>query len=244
MLAEQGIAHEWLSAGEAAQRWPGMVFEGRVLHQPDRSGRVHAEHAVAALTAAAVGHGALVRHRARVTRVAVRGEHQVDVLTEQDVVRARRVVVAAGAWTQSLVGGLVPLPPLRVVQERAASFPVLGALPCGVCPKDWPAFVHHAATDTYGLPSPGEGVVVGAAARADLARLRDHVRRWLPGADAERPNPIAWTATYTPDARFVLDRCGPVVVGTGSAAHGFTFAPTFGRALADLAVGARIPAAS
>jgi sarcosine oxidase len=70
------------------------------------------------------------------------------------------------------------------------------------------------------------------------------VRRWLPGADAERPNPIGWTATYTPDARFVLDRYGPVVVGTGSAEHGFTFAPTFGRALADLAVGARIRAAS
>ena len=47
--------------------------------------------------------------------------------------------------------------------------------------------------------------------------------------------------TLTPDRDFVLDRVPgheSVVVGLG-AAHGFKFAPTFGRLLADLATGER-----
>jgi sarcosine oxidase len=47
--------------------------------------------------------------------------------------------------------------------------------------------------------------------------------------------------TLTPDRDFVLDRVPghpAVVVGLG-AAHGFKFAPTLGRLLADLATGER-----
>jgi glycine/D-amino acid oxidase-like deaminating enzyme len=38
-----------------------MRFDGPVLHQPDGAGRIDADHAVAALTAAAQGHGAHIR---------------------------------------------------------------------------------------------------------------------------------------------------------------------------------------
>ena len=47
--------------------------------------------------------------------------------------------------------------------------------------------------------------------------------------------------TLTPDRDFVIDRVPgheAVVVGLG-AAHGFKFAPTFGRLLADLVTGER-----
>ncbi|MEU7875287.1 FAD-dependent oxidoreductase [Dactylosporangium sp. NPDC049140] len=42
--------------------------------------------------------------------------------------------------------------------------------------------------------------------------------------------------TTTPDANFVPDRHGPLVVATGFSGHGFKFTPAIGRILADLAL--------
>ncbi|EFC82662.1 FAD-dependent oxidoreductase [Parafrankia sp. EUN1f] len=136
-LARAGVAREWLSPAEAADRWPGLRFDARVLFHPG-SGRLHADRSVAALQAAAVKQGALVRHHARVTAVTVRGDADVEIVLDAagassglataaadglvDRYRARRVVIAAGAWTQALLGGLLPLPPLRVTQEQPAYF--------------------------------------------------------------------------------------------------------------------------
>jgi sarcosine oxidase len=68
--------------------------------------------------------------------------------------------------------------------------------------------------------------------------LQEYVATWLPGLDHTRPDPISCTYTSTPDAGFVLERVGPIVVGAGFSGHGFTFAPAVGRVLADLATGA------
>ena len=69
------------------------------------------------------------------------------------------------------------------------------------------------------------------------ARLADFVRGLLP--DAGPPvRSLRCQYTLTPDRDFVLSTVPgheSVVVGLG-AAHGFKFAPTFGRLLADLAV--------
>jgi sarcosine oxidase len=68
-----------------------------------------------------------------------------------------------------------------------------------------------------------------------LARLSAHVHAMLPSAG--RPvRSIRCQYTLTPDRDFVLSSLPDrpeVVVGLG-AAHGFKFAPTFGRLLADL----------
>jgi glycine/D-amino acid oxidase-like deaminating enzyme len=79
--------------------------------------------------------------------------------------------------------------------------------------------------------------VASAAAPGQLARLQEYVRRWLPGLDAESPQPVSCTYTSTPTGEFVLDRLGPVVVAAGFSGHGFTAAPAIGRLLADLALG-------
>jgi sarcosine oxidase len=71
-----------------------------------------------------------------------------------------------------------------------------------------------------------------------LAVLIDGVRRLLPGLD---PEPVATERCIydnSPDADFVLDRVGNVVVGCGTSGHGFKFGPLLGELLADLAEGA------
>jgi len=173
-------------------------------------------------------------------------------------VHARAAVVAAGAWTADVLGDAVRLPPLRVTQEQPAHFRPLSA------ELDWPAFTSDPDPAegwpgaVYGLLSPGEGVKVGfhgtgaevhpdrrdfAAEPAQLSRLQEYVRRWLPGLDAEHPELISCTYTSTPTGEFVLDRIGPVVVAAGFSGHGFKSAPAVGRLLADLALGAPVEAA-
>jgi sarcosine oxidase len=71
-------------------------------------------------------------------------------------------------------------------------------------------------------------------------RLARHVRSLLP-ASGSPVRSVRCQYTLTPDRDFVLSAVPghpSVVVGLG-AAHGFKFAPTFGRLLADLAVDGR-----
>src|SRR4051794_10722676 len=56
-LAAHGATSEILPAAEAAERWPGMHFEGPVLFQPD-AGRVDADATVLALPRRAAELGA------------------------------------------------------------------------------------------------------------------------------------------------------------------------------------------
>ncbi|KGM01034.1 FAD-dependent oxidoreductase, partial [Cellulomonas cellasea] len=42
----RGVPHAWVPAAEAAERWPGLRFEGDVLHEPATAGRLHADRAV------------------------------------------------------------------------------------------------------------------------------------------------------------------------------------------------------
>ncbi|MDT7553415.1 MAG: sarcosine oxidase [Pseudonocardiales bacterium] len=251
VLAEHDVRHEWLDPDRAALMWPGMRFAGPVLHQPDRAGRINADLAVAAFTAAARSHGAQIRRPLTVTGIDVDGADLVRVRTSEGAISARRVVIAAGAWTTRLLDGLVAHPPLRVTQEQPAYFPFRDALPCVARAEDWPSFIHHVGDGgVYGLTDPCGEVKVGlhgtgpecdpdrrtfAPEPDGLQRLQDYVATWLPGLDAGRPTPVSCTYTSTPDAEFVVERSGPVVVGAGFSGHGFKHAPAVGQILADLA---------
>lgn len=258
-LRSRGIAHEWLDPAEAAERWPGLRFEGPVLHEGATAGRLHADRAVEALQRAAGTHGAVVRHRTRVLELRIEGD-VVRVLGEGVDLLARRAVVAAGAWTGGLLDGLLPAGwrlPLVVTQEQPAHF----ALRPGAPEEEaWPSFTHAPGSGpvrggswpsgVYGLATPGEGIKagfhgVGPVVDPDhrsyrpepgqLALLREYVSQWIPGVDPDALEPISCTYTTTPDADFILDRIGPLVIAAGFSGHGFKFTPAVGRLLADLA---------
>ncbi|TFB94597.1 FAD-dependent oxidoreductase [Cryobacterium sp. HLT2-28] len=260
-LAGAGLRAGFLSVEAAAERWPGIRFDGRVLHTPD-AGRLNADAAVRALQAAAAAAGASIRHETRVLRLEVLGDDRVRVTTEAGTIEARRAVVTVGAWTSSLLGGVLPVPRLRVTQEQPAHFALRDRSTDAAAAAEtgWPGFNHafdpaearygYWYSPVYGMYTPGQGVKAGwhgvgevtdPDARSfrpepvQLAALQRYVRDWLPGADPDACDPVSCTYTTTVDEDFVLDRVGPVVVGAGFSGHGFKFTPTVGRILADLA---------
>ncbi len=259
-LAAAGRPHEVLTPEAAADRWPGMRFEGSVVMSPD-GGRCWAERTVAAAWRAAGAAGAELRSRTPVVRMEVRGDRAVLHLPDGEV-EADVAVVAAGAWVGDLLAGLVDLPALTVEDEQPSHFRPLDPS------AEWPSFLHHRPPadgtdrplgfDAYGLLTPGEGVKVGghgttAACEPDrrtgvdpgrAAALSAYVAEWFPGLD---PRPVTTTSclfTTTPDDHFVLDRRGPLVVCSPCSGHGFKFVPAVAREVERLVSGEAQPEAA
>ena len=207
LFVERGVDHEVLDAAAAEQRWPGMRFDGPVLHQAG-GGILHADRVVAGLQQRAARQGATMLAGVRVDRISVSGQAApVELRTSAGDVRAQRLIVTAGPWAPTLLEGLVALPAITVTQEQPRFFePRDDAL-------EWPPFVHWrddagewGRYESYGLPEAGAGVKVGLHAsgppidpdQRDFApeplrdaALRRYVREWFPGLDPEQSTPIS-----------------------------------------------------
>jgi sarcosine oxidase len=238
-LATCGAAHELVDAAEARERWPGMRFEGDVVFHPD-GGRCRAHDAVRALQDRAGALGADVRFGTGLAALRTTA-HGVEVDAAGDTIRAPVAVVTAGAWVREVVGDELA-PDVHVTQEQIQHFtPRVEA--------EWPSFIHHRQPWVYGLLAPGEGVKVAEhhvgpvvdpdrrpprnqAAEAAVVR---YVEQWFPGLDPTPVHVAECLYTTTPDESFVIERRGPVVIGSPCSGHGFKFTPLIGRRLADLA---------
>ncbi|MFD7219511.1 FAD-dependent oxidoreductase [Streptomyces sp. NPDC056730] len=254
-LAAAAVAHEVLDAHEAERRWPGMRFEGPVVHHT-QGGTVDAASAVTAFLDCAVRRGATVRYGTEVRSLDAAADGVRVLLADGDTLRAERVVVAAGAWTAGLLGEHLALPPLTVTQQDTFHFPRLDP----TAPA-WPSVLHERGDGIYHLAGgrdggPGDDRKIGehysgrkttATGRDGVitprsrARVTEYVKRWLPGLD---PTPRAETSclfTFTPSEDFLLDRAGPFVVCSPCSGHGAKFAPLIGELTADLATGAGGP---
>lgn len=260
-LLPYGFDASVLPAGEAAERWPGIRFDGRVLHTTS-AGVVDGDVAVDAFRAAARVSGADVRERTRVVKVRTLGDDRVRIEAAHETpdgeepieLEARFAVVAAGAWSDRLLGRVVSLPPLAVRLRQ----PIALAVPPDTA---WPLISHvPSATDrrhrgwrgvVNALPVDGrlrlEWASTGRPVDPDSenprpdprlrSALRIYAREWLPGADVQDVIEEGVADTATSDGHFIVDRIGPLVVGTGLGDVGFTFTPAVGRMLADLAEG-------
>jgi sarcosine oxidase len=160
-------------------------------------------------------------------------------------------VVCADAWTNDVLAGLGVAIPLEVTLEQVTYF--APPRPADFAPGRLPLWIWMDDPSFYGFPCYGEQTVKaaqdcgGPAVDPDARTfdpdpgmqelLASHVRRILPGS-GEPVRSLRCLYTLTPDRDFVLSAVPgheSVVVGLGSA-HGFKFAPTIGRLLADLAV--------
>jgi sarcosine oxidase len=247
-MREVGIAFESLSAAEISARFPTFsVPEGtRGLFQ-ERGAIVPAARGTAAMQRLAVEAGATLVGSARVTAVTDHGDH-LSVVAGGTTYTCGGVVVAADAWTNQVLAGLGVEVPLTVTLEQVTYF----APPDPASYASMPLWIWMDEPSYYGFPCYGEATVKaaqdcgGPAVDPDArttdpdpemrSRLADFMGTLLPGS-GDPVRSLRCQYTLTPDRDFVLAPVPghpSVVVGLGSA-HGFKFAPTFGRILADLA---------
>lgn len=251
-LAECGADWQWLAAGEAVDRFPGIAARPgeRMLYQPD-AGVCLADQAVAALQRLAQHGGVSFRPDCPVSQVGQRAGGVV-VHTDAGDISARVAVIAAGPWARAVLTGAVSrVPALKVTLQHVRYFrPSPGSGP-------WPALIEWPAGGPawYAVPALGgaPGVKVAAHLPGRPVDPRDgpfgeispaleeeaaaFVRDRLPGLDPAGFAPETCLYTMTADEDFVLDREGPVVVFAGGSGHAFKFAPLIGEMLAALALG-------
>ncbi len=180
----------------------------------------------------------------------------VTVRTSEGVLRADRLIIAAGPWTGSLVPALADL--LKVV--RIVNIFIGASDPAKLAPPALGPFSVEVPGVglLYGLPAfdgspvkigldhgPADGLgpqtPVTAAEAGDLLAL---ARRFLPAADGDVVDSVACRYTMAPRNRFAvgaLPDTPQVLVAAACSGHGFKFGPAIGAALADLALGKQRP---
>jgi sarcosine oxidase len=249
-----GVAYELLDADELAGRWPQFRLTGseQALYQSE-SGIVDAARANAVHLALARAHGAEVRATTKVRAVRPDGDG-VAVVTDTETLHADRVVVAADAWTNQVLGTTIPL---TVLQEQVTYYatPHLAEF----APERFPVFMWHGHHNFYGFPVHGEVATKlgqhmgGHETTADTRTFDvDPVRQALYAAFLDEhlprfrgPELYSKTCLYTvpPDQNFILDTLPehPQVTVAVGAGHAYKFAALIGALLTDLALG-RAPA--
>lgn len=257
-LLGAGYSFDRLDPDAAHERWPALNFDNAVLFSPD-GGRVFADRTVDAAITSAQAHGAQLHFNTAVRAIEPRGDG-VAVVTDDKTWHAGSVVVSAGAWVEGLVGrqsawrNYFSLPTLAVTEQQPVHFAIKPDM-------EFPSYIHHVFDDSpgaalrfgaYGLESPGEGVKLGlethrpvkslvdrtlAIDQVDLDASIEYAHRWLPGADTSKVSAVRCLFTTTPDAHFILDRIGPIVVCSPCSGHGFKFTPAIGKITAELAMG-------
>jgi sarcosine oxidase len=247
-----GVDFELLDAGALRRRWPQFVLDGgeRAIYQRD-SGLVDAAKANATHVALARARGAtvLAETPVRALRSTSAG---VEVVTDDEVYLAGRVIVASGAWTNELLPPNAAKLPLRVTQEQVTYYATENL--ADFSPRAFPVFMWHGADNFYGFPVYGEvatklgqhlgGPAVTAATRdfepdpVRVERQRDFLAEHLPGFGG--PELYTKTCLYTipPDQNFVLgdlpvDPRIQIFIGAG---HAYKFAGLLGRILAERAL--------
>lgn len=247
---------ERLSAGEIRHRYPAF-------HVPDEfiglletgAGWLDVDAAISGMQKSACEGGAHLYLDEEVTGWENK-DGVITVHTAKRRVRARQLIVTAGAWTTNILRS-VGLP-IRIVRKTFLWFDPLkreefaeAAIPIFGFPTN--AF--------YGFPNiRGEGVKVAEhlggdeigrpeeakpANEFDYACILKTASRFLPGLAGSVGDPArilkssVCLYSITPDQHFILDvhpEQSNVFLAAGFSGHGFKFAPVIGEVMADLAL--------
>ncbi len=246
------LPHERLDATALGRRFPGYRLAPEMvgIYQPD-AGFLLPERCVLAHASAARSLGAEARTRERVLRWDAT-DAGVVVETEQGTYRARKLVIAAGAWSRTLVPALAAL----AMPERQVMLWTAPLAPEHFRCESFPIFNMEATEGRfYGFPAYGEaGFKIGKynhrrervedpdgmdreCHAADEAVLREAIRRYFPDADGPTLAMKPCLFTNSPDEHFILDVLpdhANVAVAAGFSGHGFKFCSVVGEIMADL----------
>lgn len=247
-----GVPYEWLSADEVMYRWPQFRLTDDIsaLYQSE-SGIAPAANCMAAHLRMARAYGATVRDKVPVRAIRDHGR-DIEVVAGESSYRCRKLVIAAGAWSNHLLGHLGLKLPLTITQEQVTYYDSPHA--ADFAPDRFPVWIWMDEPCYYGLPMYGEmgtkvaqdagGEPVTPETRsfepnpANQKRVDDFTKQYLPTAFG----PLIYTKTclYTmpPDRDFVVSPLPshPNITVAIGAGHAFKFTSALGKILSELSI--------
>jgi sarcosine oxidase len=178
----------------------------------------------------------------------------VEVTTPRGAYRARRLLLAVGAWTARAVPELEL--PLTVERNVVHWFRPARPTPL-YAPERFPVYICELSPGRlwYGFPDTGDGVKAGlhhqgepadpetlrrTVSADEVARVHALLEAFMPDAAGTHLDSTVCMYTNTPDHHFVIDahpRHPAVLIASPCSGHGFKFASALGEVLADLALG-------
>jgi sarcosine oxidase len=260
-VSTHGIDVERLSANEIVQRFPAFRPEPEMIGVYEHNaGMLFPEACVRAYLRLAAEAGAEVRTQTRVLSLS-RENGVVSAVTSHGVITAKRVIVAAGAWTRELMSTLGIDVPLTVERQTMHWLEPVDDSEL-LRPDHFPiAIIEHAPTRMfYVMPNLGDGVkaaihyegasttanaVEREVAERDTAPVLELAKRFVPSAAGRIRESAACMYTNTPDLDFIIDAVQgmpEVVLVSACSGHGFKFASAIGEAVAEMSLGESVSA--
>ncbi|MBV1849997.1 N-methyl-L-tryptophan oxidase [Catellatospora tritici] len=251
------LDYEIHSNEQMSRLYPQHVFDAdfETFFEKD-AGIINPEASVLASVRLAEKLGSQVRTGTEVSEV-IPDATRPRVRIGDEVITARHIVVAAGAWLTRLA----PSAMSRVAVSRRVFGWFTAKHPEEYAPHRFPIFIRTDATGAYnwyGIPDlDGSAVKIGVHAwpglnepvdpakgprepdERDAALLTEIVSTTLPGLNPVPVHMQSCTYSLTPDRNFLVgaraDLPGLTILG-GFSGHGFKFAPVIGEIAADLAM--------
>lgn len=245
------IAHEVIPADEVRARFPAYAaFRRDAAYFEPGAGYGIPENVVATQIKAATTHGANLQFNSPVLRLDAVGG-QLEIITAQGKLRAKKVIVCAGAW----VADFLPhawRPRLTVTRQTLHWFDV-GAAPRNFSPASMPVFIWD---DLYGFPeiAAGGGAKIAteilndvfdpasadrSVVQADVACAEPKVRAHFPQLGKLLRSAVC-LYTSTPRFDFLVDDhpdMPGVTLVSACSGHGFKHSAAIGEAVALAALG-------
>lgn len=263
-----GIDHDVLDPDEARYRFPGLILpDDAQIYFEQGGGLVFPERCIAAQLAGARQHGAQVCLDETVTQILPQSS-DVLITTRNQQYRASRVVLAAGGWAPSLVGGK-SASQMRLLRQTLHWFPT--ARPDWFGAASFPTFIWthgpgivdsfygfpivegltqavKVATEQYTETSPSPEAIRREVDPAEARGMhQNHVVGRLAGLGDEAIKSAACLYTQTPDSDFLIGSPAadsPIVLLSACSGHGFKHSAGVGELVAEhLCDGADIPLA-
>lgn len=250
---EHGLAHDVLSSRELHRKFPAFApLDDMVgIHDP-RAGILLPEQIIEAHLSLAEHHGAQLRRNSIVHGWERTGDG-LALRVGDEVVTARQVVVAAGAWTTTLLEDVIV--PLRLERQVIHWFDPVQA-PEYFTPERMPVSMWelHNGSLFYTKPDLGDGVKIGVhhggreitvdtvdrrISETEDAHVYDLLRRFVPFAKGHPRDRAVCMYTNAPDRHFVVDRHPSepdILILSPCSGHGFKFASVLGEVAADLVI--------
>lgn len=250
-MSEAGVEFEELDATEIMHRWPQWSLADDVtgLYQSD-AGIAKASIANATHRRMATEHGATLKDLVEVTAIEERSG-EVTVFTNEGAHTTESLIIAAGGWSNQMLGHLGVTFPLEISLEQVV---YLMPLRGDFVPGSFPIWIWMDVPSFYGFPVFGEPAVKVAWDRCEVITdvnrrtyepsthttetIRKFVAGHLPGANGSVHMEKTCIYTLTPDRDFVVDRVpGTQRIFTAiGAGHAFKFASVLGKTLVELAL--------